>query len=477
MLFNILPKLNLESVNVNRKRLWTAGYAGNGTTQDYRNLGTRTLRDSFRPQIISSDSWKHGSLGFDHGAAVTSNGNLFVWGKNTYGQLGLNTNSKSISLSQSPKVIGTSKWNQITNSLYSSYPVTLGIKNDGSLWAWGYNSYGQLGVGRKRESDNYTYRQSPVQVGNDSWSLISAGQRHVLGIKSNGTLWAWGNNHYGQLGLGTVNFGEYLLQNRINDVVNCNFHQIPGSWTQVESGYGFRGGIKADGTLWTWGYNETGELGHGDNLYRNTPTQVGNDNDWEYITLGGEADYTGRFLALKKNGTLWGWGDNQTGALGLGDYFARSTPTQIGNQKWKQISAGYDHNVGITYDGSLWAWGQSFEGQLGLLVGRSDDVNVPKLVSSDSWVFCHAGFYMTYGIRKDGTVWSCGEDFGSYLGGAGWALYNQESPTLCATASQGSFVFVNSSYAYTATASYLMEDGSLYQSGTRDEILCNASSS
>jgi YD repeat-containing protein len=148
------------------------------------------------------------------------------------------------------------------------------VKTDGTLWAWGYNGFGELGDGTT------TQRVTPVQVGTDTrWASVAAGQWHTVAVKTDGTLWAWGNNSYGQLGDGTTTQRHAPVQVGID----TNWASVAGS---VAAGYGHTVATKTDGTLWAWGYNASGQLGNGTTTQRVTPMQVGTDTHWASVAAG-----------------------------------------------------------------------------------------------------------------------------------------------------------------------------------------------
>ncbi|MFN3967131.1 MAG: RCC1 domain-containing protein [Endomicrobiia bacterium] len=150
---------------------------------------------------------------------------------------------------------------------------------------------------------------------------------------------------------------------------------VLGSWTRVSCGSGHTIAIKEDGTLWAWGHNLHGELGLGDTTDRSSPTRVGLDSDWSYV-FGGE-DYT---AAIKKDGTMWSWGLNSFGQLGHGDWIGKDSPTRVGlDSDWSYVSCGDVHTVAIKKDGTLWAWGSNFFGQLGL--GDKTDKWLPTKIT------------------------------------------------------------------------------------------------
>ncbi|MBF0554383.1 MAG: hypothetical protein HQK96_07445, partial [Nitrospirae bacterium] len=187
-----------------------------------------------------------------------------------------------------PIQIGTStNWSSVS----SGYTHTAGIKNDGTLWTWGYNVVGQLGNGTNTDS------LIPVQIGTSTWSSVSASALHTVGIKRDGTLWAWGYNSNGQLGDGTTT-------NR-----NLPVQIGTSTWSSVSAGNGYTMGVKSDGTLWAWGGNSSGRLGDGTTTDENSPVQIGTSN---WIISPPSSSYT---LSVTKTGTGTGTVTPSSGTL------------------------------------------------------------------------------------------------------------------------------------------------------------------
>jgi len=305
----------------------------------------------FLSQICKAN-WSSVSCGGYHTIAIKTDGTLWAWGENGYGQLGLGDTTDR----NTPTQVGTgTNWSSVS----CGYGHTIAIKTDGTLWAWGYNYYGQLGLG------DTTNRNTPTQVGTGTnWSSVSCGGWHTIAIKTDGTLWAWGYNYYGQLGLG--------------DTTDRNTPTQVGTgtnWSSVSCGVYHTIAIKTDGTLWAWGRNGYGQLGLGDTTNRNTPTQVGTGTNWSSVSCG-----YGHTIAIKTDGTLWAWGRNYYGQLGLGDTTDRNTPTQVGTgTNWSSVSCGGWHTIAIKTDGTFWAWGYNYNGQLGL--GDTTNRTVPTRVN------------------------------------------------------------------------------------------------
>ena len=185
----------------------------------------------------------------------------------------------------------------------------MATKADGSLWAWGYNIFGQLG------DATYTNRDVPTAVGFDTdWGQIAAGWNHNIAIKTNGTLWAWGNNNAGQLGDGTNTNNNAPIQ--IGTATN---------WQSISGGEGHSVAVKTNSTLWAWGSNQFGQLGDGTNNDINIPTQTGVAANWSIIDAGNY--FT---LGIKTDNTLWTWGNNDVGQLGDGTNTQRNVAVPIG---------------------------------------------------------------------------------------------------------------------------------------------------
>ena len=209
---------------------------------------------------------------------------------------------------------------------------TVAIKDDGSLWAWGSNLYGQLGDG----TNEYKYTPTQEATGATNWFTISAGDQHTVALKSDGTLWARGHNGYGQLGDGT------FITHK-----NTPTQESTGAtdWSAVAAGLKHTVALKSDGTLWSWGWNGQGQLGDGTTVDKTNPTQESTGaTDWSAITAGFY-----HAVALKSDGTLWAWGSNGQGRLGDGSNVDKTTPTQesTGSTNWSAIAAGTAHTVAL----------------------------------------------------------------------------------------------------------------------------------
>ncbi len=267
---------------------------------------------------------------------------------------------------------------------------TLYIKDDGTLWAWGHNGTSQFGIPTKGSINT-----SPVKVSSDTWRMVSAGRGHSVGIKTDGTLWTWGWNNYGQLGIKGIKAGKRYGSPSPLQVGS-------DTWRMVSAGIHYTIGIKKDGTLWTWGHNKYGQLGLGDTTDRNTPTQVGSDT-WRWIDI-----MHFHTAGIKADGTLWTWGWNNDKQLGFGDKITRKEPTQVGSDTWRMVVAGFHHSAGIKTDGTV----QIFGGTRGSSLKKED---IPENVTG-KWHMIDLGRSNIIGIKEDGTLWTLGNNNEGELG-------------------------------------------------------------
>jgi hypothetical protein len=284
-------------------------------------------------RLGSENTWAGVAAGWAHSLGVKTDGSLWAWGMDDI----------SIGRTTPGRFGAGASW----VSVGARYHHTVALKSDGTLWAWGANYFGQLGDGTTGPD-----RSSPVQVGSEnSWSALAAGGAHTLALKTDGSLWAWGYNEYGQLGDGTtVNKNTPVQVGTAND------------WVAVAAGGNHTIALKQDGSLWAWGRNGYGQLGDGTTANKPSPMRVGTADDWALAAAGGS-----HTLAVKTDGSLWAWGANDARQLGHGSSEAiNPTPLRIGSENsWAGVTAGESHTLALTNGGSLWAWGANENGQLG----------------------------------------------------------------------------------------------------------------
>ena len=331
--------------------------------------------------------------GFNPLAAPTPSYTYYLssWGQNTNGQLGLgNTTNYS-----SPNQIGAgTDWAYVNGG----YNFSFAIKTDGTAWAWGTNGYGPLGL-----SDR-TGRSSPAQIGSlTNWLSITAGSYSAIAVKTDGTLWGWGRNQLGEIGKG--NTTSYSSPVQVGSLTNWSYATIKNTDYCIA--------VKTDGTLWCWGNNSNGQLGLGNTTSYSSPKQIGALTDWtNNIAVCQETT-----AAIKSNGSLWTWGRGYLGTLGNnGAANYRSSPVQIGAlTNWLSISGAYRCLYSVKTDGTIWCWGSNVNGQLGL--GNTTDYSSPKQIGAlTTWSLSSAGGRKVAAIKTDGTAWSWGSNTSGQLG-------------------------------------------------------------
>jgi alpha-tubulin suppressor-like RCC1 family protein len=286
-----------------------------GANKVYGELGLNqsapTMASS--PVQIPGTDWSKPYINYYQGAAVKTNGELWVWGYGEEGALGVNSRTNYSSPVQVP---GTNWSTEYGHFVGSSNNATYAIRTDGTLWAWGINRQnGQLGLNSLQD------KSSPTQIGSaTNWSWVKGSNNVILAVNTDGELWTWGADNYGQLGLSQQGA-------KISSPV-----QVPGTtWSQIGGNATTITALKTDGTLWSWGFN--GDLlGLGDSTNRSSPTQIGTDTSWSGVVYG----HVG---AMKSNGSIWVWGGNGSGRLGL------NQPTGTEYFSPVQLPGNYDYFV------------------------------------------------------------------------------------------------------------------------------------
>lgn len=323
--------------------------------------------------------------------AIRSDGTIWAWGDNTYGQLGDGTKTYKTS----PTRIGdaAARWLYVTTSGSSSF----GIQTNGSLWAWGNNEKGKLGDGTTTE------RLYPVLIGSasDSWNIVEAGNTFTVGIKSDSSLYVWGDNTNGQLG-----------DNQAEPEVHTPLQLGADTWMKVAAGSSSAAAIKSDGSLWVWGLNDRGQLADGTTATSYVPQMKGSAADiWSDVAMGPN------FMLAIRGGGLYGAGDNQYGQIG-GTYTA--TPqvslTRIGvDSNWLSVTAGGLDTLAIKANGTIWGMGHNGSGQFG--IGTAEYyVALSQLGALTNWTKAACGNQFTMRINTSGTLMAAGVNNVGQLG-------------------------------------------------------------
>jgi alpha-tubulin suppressor-like RCC1 family protein len=348
--------------NFRQPALWTWGNGADGRLGNNSSGGSNIPITTF----AGGTTWKQVASGGYHTAAIKTDGSLWTWGRNNVGQLGdfSNTNRST----PVTTFAGGTNWKQVTcGGLH-----TAAIKTDGSLWLWGRGGYGRLGT------NNTGNTNTPVTTfaGGNNWKQVSMSNvcRHSAAIKTDGTLWIWGNGN----NLGINLFGDANSRNTpVTTFAGGN------NWKQVSVGTEITAAVKTDGSLWTWGAGGQGQLGDNTIITRSTPvTTFAGGNDWKSVSCGGN-----HIAAIKTDGSLWTWGYNNGGQLGTSDTTWRSTPvtTFAGGTNWKQVTCGNRHTGAIKTDGSLWVWGSDDFNALGRNGGGNQNVPVTTFAGGNNW--------------------------------------------------------------------------------------------
>ncbi len=333
---------------------------------------------------LSSSTAKGGQVtAFNHLATIKNDSTLWTIGDNYYGELGLGTNSTTGVGEKSFKQVGKDKnWTIVS----AGNQYTMAIKSDGTLWGWGLNQSGQLGIGSKSNMN------LPTRCGSASdWKYVSAGNQFTMAIKKNGTLWKCGiisSESFTQVGKDSI-------------------------WVEVASSFQHCIGRKKNGTIWALGDDGSSSVHttKDDDFF-----QIGSDKDWLSIAVG-----LRHSLATKIDGTLWAWGENKFGQLGDGTIKNPGKPIQIDSSKnWAAIAAGNYHSLSVKTDGSLWAWGDNGYGQLG--DGTTNDKTTPIQIGMDKdWKNVSGGQLRSYAMKVDNTMWGWGS--GGFTG-----IYESKTP-------------------------------------------------
>jgi len=292
-----------------------------------------------------------------HAAALTVDGSLYIWGNNTFSQLGI----ENIAFADTPQLMQTSINNLQSLALGGRH--TIALNHEGKLWAWGDNTFGQTGTGRLDPV------QTPIQLtyNNNNQPLnpiraISAGRFHSVALDHTDAVWAWGQNNWGQLGNGTQNMHSLPIQ--VLDADGGPFQGV----VAIASGENFVLALTNDGLVWAWGENSFGQLGvPREEKSIQYPHLIELKTPCRAIAAGHQ-----HALALTTDGHVMAWGNNIYGQLGIGNYTSTHTPTKVTLENEKipldhveSIAAGDDHSMAILDNGHVMLWGKNSSGQLG----------------------------------------------------------------------------------------------------------------
>ena len=336
------------------------------------------------PGVLWADYNQADSGRQTHVLTRRTDGTLWSWGPNDYGGLGDNTQGADVS---SPTQVPGTTWASST-SLYGGFSIA--TKTDGTLWVWGSNIMGQLGL-NQGQGDQSNSRSSPTQIPGTTWRTtagsLAGGLRWSNVLKTDGTLWILG---------GEDDRGELCQNNNANFSSPTQIYGSGTTWNYVGGGELHGSAIKTDGTLWTWGENNNGQIGKNPTTRRSSPVQIPGTT-WSKVS-GGEDG----IVAVKTDGTAWVWGKNQYGQLGVNDTTARSSPVQIPGTTWSDLKAYNNSNCGLKTDGTIWAWGQGDTGELGQ--NSVTQYSSPVQIGTESgWTSLAAGNNTVHAQQSDTT--------------------------------------------------------------------------
>ena len=470
----IAVSISSDTLSSRANALAIQGTGGSGSlwswgSNDYGQLGqglTTSVNVSSPVQVGGLNTWAKVYSCNESSFAIRNNKTLWAWGLNSSGRLGLRDTIRR----SSPVQVGAlTDWVKVLSSQGS----TVGLRENGTLWAWGSNATllpmggvdtftsGILGI-----NPSMTNVSSPVQIGTATdWSDFELScsflSPAILALKTNGTLWVWGSNEKG------------LLARPCEILPSFNQVGALNTWRKIEAGYSTSYAIRSDGSLWgwgqlkttisertspvrvgsltgwidvkcqhhnlairsaisngatsgslfAWGYNDGGQLGLGDTAGRNSPVSVGAATDWSAISVSRRSTgflvqgVQGHSCAIKTNGTLWAWGLNASGQLGVQSVTSFSSPVQVGSGStgpWSKVACSKQSTIAIQQDGTIWSWGYAFGGILGR-TGSSTSSPV-RIGSLTGWTQIECGDDHALAIRSDGTLWAWGQNGRGQLG-------------------------------------------------------------
>ncbi len=293
--------------------------------------------------------------------AVHRDGRVFGWGENNEGQVGDGTRTKR----RLPVTVtgpgGTGLLRDIV-AISGGYEFAVALRADGTVWAWGDNADGQLGDGTTTDSTVPVQVKGPGGVGHLTRVVAIAGAvdgYHVVALRADGTVWAWGDNTEGQLGAGDMASSSVPVQ--VKGAAGTGY--LTGV-VEVAAGESFSMGRRADGSVWTWGHNGNGQLGDGTRIGSLVPVRV---NGLARATAIGAG--TRHALAVLADRTVRAWGNNGDGQLGDGSSDDAVAPVRVRGLNARAgvvaVNGGRRHSVSVAADGTIRSWGENYEGQLG----------------------------------------------------------------------------------------------------------------
>jgi alpha-tubulin suppressor-like RCC1 family protein len=342
-----------------------------------------------------------------------------TWGRAQYGRLGIPGLTAGDLVTSPEDLYIDTGWGGRFVHVAAGEEFSIGIKENGSLWAWGRNNAYQLG---RADISTSTDVMTPIVVDsgkNGKWWKVSASLMHCIALKEDSSLWVWGSNGSMQLANNATTTPlpvptQILPGEKFIDVTTWGVAIVFIGTTHIHG----CAAIRADKTLFVWGANNNSTFGDGGATSAHTPKPVVDLAGDTVKALMASAGIQGHIMVIRDDSTLWGWGWNTRGQVGNGSSGGVvNRPTQVSTSKWTYVSAGHTHSLGIQADGSLWAWGGGTFYQLG--DGTTTDKTAPTKIddgTNGKWVRAYAGYDFGMAVREDGTIWTWGNNLDGVLG-------------------------------------------------------------
>jgi alpha-tubulin suppressor-like RCC1 family protein len=334
------------------------------------------------------------AAGDTHALFIRPDGWVWGWGDNTYGELGDGTNTQRFTATQAHLSAAV--------QVSAGVQFSVALMGDGTIYTWGRDDLGQLGNGTSTTSK--TAYVTPKKMGTaGDWRFVTAGRAHALAIKIDGTMWGWGDNANGQLGLGGSKLTAQKTPQRIG---------TGSDWIAAAAGKSFSIALRADGTLWGCGINDQGQLGVASlpTSGANVLTQIGATTDhWLSVSAG-----TAYVLAIKDDGSIWSWGQNDVGQLGDGTKTNHTPPAKASSGPYRAIAAGDKHSLAVRWDGAIYGWGTNTVGQLG--AGNKTSHTSATSIGATRGQYIAAGRDFSMFLSADGIINLAGQGSSGQLG-------------------------------------------------------------
>ena len=404
----------------------SAGELGNGA-------GTSSTSPT---AVTGGHTWKLIAAGYNHTCAIKSDDSMWCWGNDYYGSVGTGGGDADPNQQNPVTVSGGGTWKSVSGGWYSS----CGVKTDGSLLCWG----GDIWYGLQANGSGGNQYVPTAISGGGTWTSVSMKNYHACAVRTNGSLSCWGTDEYNQLGNGDQN-DLYKTSPTASTSASTWKALSSGGSDQFATQSGQACAIRSDDTIWCWGSNDQGQLGIGTTGgFRATPTSLSGGGTWKQVSTSNSI----HTCAIKSDDTAWCWGNDSSGQLGNGATTGtQSAPSAVsGGGTWKKITAGYIMSCGIKSDDTLWCWGSDVTGQLGNGAPSSDQISPVSIDGGSTWKDISSSNQVTCGIKSDNTLWCWGSDFAGQLGNGAAITANQTSPSAVTGGSAWKSVSVGSSY-------------------------------